>query len=238
MFALLGLHPGPDITAAAAASLAGIGRRRPTGRCEELAAASLLTEHLPGRYAFHDLLRAYAAEHAEALDPGAAARPSAGYWTTTCTPPTPPPCCSTRCVSRSASPRRHLASHRRPGRSPAGTGLVRSRAPGAARGRRAGRRDRLRCLRLAAVLGHGRPSSSSGRWHELGAIQRTGLAAATRLGDLAGQAALSRRLGGAYTFLGDYPRASAHLSECLELYGRLGDRDGQVTHPPGTLPSI
>jgi hypothetical protein len=30
----------------------------------ELARAHLLTEHAPGRYAFHDLLRAYAAEQA------------------------------------------------------------------------------------------------------------------------------------------------------------------------------
>ncbi len=67
MFALLGLHPGPDITAAAAASLAGVEPSAADQAVQELAAVSLLTEHLPGRYAFHDLLRAYAAEHAEAL---------------------------------------------------------------------------------------------------------------------------------------------------------------------------
>ena len=67
MFALLGLHPGPDITAAAAASLAGVEPSAADRAVQELAAVSLLTEHLPGRYAFHDLLRAYAAEHAEAL---------------------------------------------------------------------------------------------------------------------------------------------------------------------------
>ena len=68
----------------------------------------------------------------------------------------------------------------------------------------------------------------SGRWHELQTIQRTGLAAAARLGDLAGQAALSRRLGHACTLLGDYPQASAYLSECLGLYERLGDLEGQA----------
>jgi hypothetical protein len=45
-----------------------------------------------------------------------------------------------------------------------------------------------------------------GRWHELDIIERTGLAAATRLGDLAGQAAIRRRLGDTRAFLGDYPQ--------------------------------
>jgi DNA-binding SARP family transcriptional activator len=65
LFRLLGLHPGPDVSAAAAASMAG-------GPCatdlQELARAHLLTEHRPGRYAFHDLLRAYAAGLARELD--------------------------------------------------------------------------------------------------------------------------------------------------------------------------
>ena len=62
LFRLLGLHPGPDIAAPAAASLAGLpsGAARPL--LAELTRAHLLTEHVPGRYAFHDLLRAYAAE--------------------------------------------------------------------------------------------------------------------------------------------------------------------------------
>lgn len=66
LFRLLGLHLGPDISAAAAASLAG--RPVPDTRrlCAELVRASLLAEPAPGRYAFHDLLRAYAAEQAHA----------------------------------------------------------------------------------------------------------------------------------------------------------------------------
>jgi len=80
MFALLGLQPGPDITIAAAASLGGISPLAASRTVQELAAASLLTEHRPGRYVLHDLLRAYAAEHAEALDAGArrGRRPGAG----------------------------------------------------------------------------------------------------------------------------------------------------------------
>jgi DNA-binding SARP family transcriptional activator/tetratricopeptide (TPR) repeat protein len=68
MFRLLGLHPGPDITEAAAASLAGISRRQAGRLLRQLAANCLLTEHLPGRFAFHDLLRLYAAEKAATTD--------------------------------------------------------------------------------------------------------------------------------------------------------------------------
>jgi DNA-binding SARP family transcriptional activator len=62
LFRLLGLHPGPDITVGAAASLAGIAPDRVRGLLAELARGYLLAEQRPGRYACHDLLRAYAAE--------------------------------------------------------------------------------------------------------------------------------------------------------------------------------
>jgi transcriptional regulator with XRE-family HTH domain/tetratricopeptide (TPR) repeat protein len=64
MFRLLGLHPGPDISAAAAASLAGVPVAQARVALRDLTRASLLIEVVPGRFAFHDLLRAYAAEQA------------------------------------------------------------------------------------------------------------------------------------------------------------------------------
>jgi DNA-binding SARP family transcriptional activator/tetratricopeptide (TPR) repeat protein len=65
LFRLLALHPGPDLSTRAAASQAGLlpGKVRPA--LAELAQANLITEHSPGRYTCHDLLRAYAAELAE-----------------------------------------------------------------------------------------------------------------------------------------------------------------------------
>jgi transcriptional regulator with XRE-family HTH domain/tetratricopeptide (TPR) repeat protein len=69
MFRLLGLHPGPDISAAAAASLAGITLAQARVALRDLTRASLLMEVVPGRFAFHDLLRAYAAEQAEQATP-------------------------------------------------------------------------------------------------------------------------------------------------------------------------
>jgi hypothetical protein len=74
MFRLLGLHPGPDITVPAAASLAGLPRGPASAALAELAGANLVTEHAPGRYAVHDLLHVYAAEHAHAEDGEASCR--------------------------------------------------------------------------------------------------------------------------------------------------------------------
>ncbi|MFJ9372382.1 AfsR/SARP family transcriptional regulator [Streptomyces sp. NPDC101455] len=66
MFHLLGLHSGPDISAPAAAALAGLPVRETRGLLVELTRAHLLTEHFPGRYTLHDLLRVYAAERVRA----------------------------------------------------------------------------------------------------------------------------------------------------------------------------
>jgi tetratricopeptide (TPR) repeat protein len=68
LFRLLGLHPGPDVTAPAAASLAGLPARAVRPLLAELARAHLIVEHAAGRYTFHDLLRAYAADLAEQAD--------------------------------------------------------------------------------------------------------------------------------------------------------------------------
>jgi DNA-binding SARP family transcriptional activator len=64
MFALLGVHCGPDITVPAAASLAGGPRPDARRALAELADASLAAEHRPGRYVMHDLVRGYAAAQA------------------------------------------------------------------------------------------------------------------------------------------------------------------------------
>ncbi|MGW6016085.1 BTAD domain-containing putative transcriptional regulator [Streptomyces sp. NPDC055210] len=69
LFRLVALHPGPDITLPAAASL--IARTAPDTRrlLAELVQAHLLDETTPGRYASHDLLRTYAGELTQTTDP-------------------------------------------------------------------------------------------------------------------------------------------------------------------------
>ncbi|MFF1815875.1 BTAD domain-containing putative transcriptional regulator [Kribbella sp. NPDC058245] len=68
LFACLGLFPGKDFDANAAAALAGIDVPVAEGLLESLVDASLLLAPQPGRYEFHDLLRGYAAEVADDAD--------------------------------------------------------------------------------------------------------------------------------------------------------------------------
>ena len=64
MLRLLGLQPGPDISAPAAASLAGLPAPQAARHLAELTDASLIAQNDAGRYAMHDLIRPYAAEQA------------------------------------------------------------------------------------------------------------------------------------------------------------------------------
>lgn len=107
LFRLLGVHPGPDIGTRAAASLAALpaGKVRPV--LAELAQTHLIAEPSPGRYACHDLLRAYATELVEVkespTDREAAVRRLLGHYSHTAyhaegflgprreVPPTPTP---------------------------------------------------------------------------------------------------------------------------------------------------
>ncbi|MFC8447889.1 ATP-binding protein [Kitasatospora sp. NPDC057223] len=61
-FRCLALHPGPAVSAEAAASLAGVELPAARLHLRELTAASLLSRDAAGRYVLHDLLRAYGAE--------------------------------------------------------------------------------------------------------------------------------------------------------------------------------
>ena len=68
LFRLLSVQPGADITARASASLLGVPPDETGQLIAELTNTSLLTEHRPGRYSCHDLIRAYATELAEGTD--------------------------------------------------------------------------------------------------------------------------------------------------------------------------
>jgi DNA-binding SARP family transcriptional activator len=62
VFALLGLHPGGDFDAYAAAALADLGLRDARRALDQLARAYLVRRLDVDRYSMHDLLRAYAAQ--------------------------------------------------------------------------------------------------------------------------------------------------------------------------------
>ena len=70
LFRLLSLHPGPDITAPAAASLAAVPLADAQQMLTSLARDNLINEQTPGRGTFHELLRAYASAQTRDHDPG------------------------------------------------------------------------------------------------------------------------------------------------------------------------
>lgn len=61
-FRLFGLHPGPDLTIAAMASLMGASVAEAEAALGELTQVHLADQHREGRFTMHDLLRAYAKE--------------------------------------------------------------------------------------------------------------------------------------------------------------------------------
>jgi DNA-binding SARP family transcriptional activator len=229
-FRLLGVHPGPDITAPAAASLTAAGREQATAALNELAAAHLIAEHAPGRYAFHDLLRAYAADQARTHDTvdeqhQALHRVLDHYLRTACA------------ADRLLHPARDTITLAppQPGADPEELAddqqawrwleaehpvLLAAITQAAARGF-----DLHACQlpwTLATFL------DRQGKWHDNVAAQTASLAAAQRLGNLAEQASSHRILGNFRARLGAYADADAHLRRALELYRQLGDDAGQA----------
>lgn len=71
LFRRLGLHPGPDLSSPAAAALTCLPPREARKLLNALADTHLIEPVAKGRYRFHDLLRAYAAELARDRDSAA-----------------------------------------------------------------------------------------------------------------------------------------------------------------------
>jgi tetratricopeptide (TPR) repeat protein len=229
MFRLLSLHPGPDITAAAAASLAGTSAGHATGILRDLAAAHLITEHAPARFTFHDLLRAYAAEQA-AADSEPDRRAAAG-----------------RVLDHYLHTAHRCAALLCPGRELL---TLAPAAPGVMPERRDDSRAALAWFTaerrvLAAVITRAADTGlSAAAWrlgwtfgrflHRAGYRQEwlvtlhTALAAAEGAADLAGQAYVHRDLGGAYADQGCCREAEVHLQRAMALFEALGDVSGRA----------
>lgn len=228
MFRLLGLHSGPDITTAAAASLVALTPARAQALMNELADTNLIAEHAPGRYAFHDLLRAYATDLAAATDTGAERHEAVDrvldhYLHTAY---------SGALRLNRARPRFPLEPPR-PGVTPETvTGLDDALAWFSAE-----RQVLLTAITQAGALGFHRHAwqlpwalalffDRKGYWHDLEASEHAAIAAAQRLGDRAGQAYACRDLGWARFHLGAFTDALACFHQALEMHIQLGDRPG------------
>lgn len=235
LFRLLGLHPGPDISTAATASLTGhpvpVARRLLT----ELTRANLLVEHVPGRYTFHDLLRAYAGDLTHTHDPddtryAAATRLLDHYTLTAHTAnrliyPTRDP------IPLPLSPPTPDVTPEHPTDYREAMVWLTTEHP-----------VLLATLRQAAGSGFDTHTwqlawtlhsylDGQGHWDDLTTAWRAALHAASRLGDPAALAVAHRSIARAHTLLGRYADAHAHLRHAIDLHTRAGDRVGQAhTH--------
>ena len=226
MFRLLGVHPGPDISLSAAASLAGMPRAEAGSALRELSRTHMVAEHLPGRFTFHDLLRAYAVDQAQRHDSeperqAAVHRLLDHYLHTAMT------------ASQRFSP------HRPPLRlSPAQPDVM--PADVADKGQAIGWFDAevpvlLALIRYADANGFdshawqiswalGPFFNRRGRWRDYAATQLTALAAADRLGDTVALAHTHYLLGNAQAHMSDYDAAGPNVRQALDMFRELGDR--------------
>jgi len=230
LFRLAGLHPGPSLSAEAAASLAGLPLSAAGRGLRELVRARLIDEHAPGRFALHDLLREYAAERAEstgtqasrraaihrmldhylhtALAAGALLEPGQSW------------IASARTISGVTLAR--FADHR------AAANWFETEYPAL-----------VAAIRLAADLGLDRHAcqlavtltgvlDQSACWQDLAATSAIALASAQRANHREAEAYAERGLGGAFARLGRYSDAYVHLQRCLDQFTELNNIDGQA----------
>jgi DNA-binding SARP family transcriptional activator/Tfp pilus assembly protein PilF len=221
LFRLLAVHPGVDVALPAAARLTGVPVERVRSALAELVGASLLTEHLPGRFMFHDLLRAYAVERLHAADSGRA-RAAAWHrlldWYLA--------------VAVGADPRLTARAARRDIRADpvakSSLGLLDGErhnfAAVVAQAARTG--DDAAAWRIAYVLGGYFQLRGDGP--DSLAVYQHGLVAAERVGDHAVQAALHNSVAIGHGVARRFTEAIEHLSKAYALLGDDPDRQAAI----------
>jgi DNA-binding SARP family transcriptional activator len=233
VFRLLGQMPGPDVSAAAAASLAGLPLAEARSLLAELTRAHLTVEPAPDRYTLHDLLRAYANQLVHTVDPederDAATRRILDHYLHTArvaalllnphrdplAPTAPEPGTVPEHLTGDRQALAWLAAERH--------NLLAATEHAARTGQRA------RTWQLAWALQE--YLDRRGHWHDWVATQQAALAAGIQQPDRPTQARAHRSLGMAHDQLGQRAQARQHLKAALDLYHRLDDRAGQAyTH--------
>ncbi|MER5220766.1 AfsR/SARP family transcriptional regulator [Streptomyces flaveus] len=229
-FRLLGLHPGPDFDTYAAAALTGETSEQARSALEVLTRAHLVQRTRSGRYAMHDLLRAYALWRSDAQDGKAAQRAALTSL-------------YDYCLAASAVAMDTLypaERHRRPKVAPVEAVLPELNTPEKARTWLDGERHAL-----VLVCGHAAGGSSPDHAVRLAAtlyayldnggyvgaalaVHTHALNAAKSVGDTAGEAGALAQLGIVYWQMGEYPVALDHLDRALALFREVGDRVGEA----------
>ncbi len=231
LFRRLGLHPGADIDAYAAAALDGTDLGAARRGLEVLYDQYLLTEPAQGRYRLHDLIREHARALAGRLDPdrdrdGATTRLLDYYQHTAAR--------ADALIARQARPALACADSTIPAAVPDLAG--REQALGWARAERA---SLLACLDHATGTGqHARVTALTaalagllrhdGPWADAITRHTAAIQAARHLGDRLGQASALNDLGDVWQLTSDYPAAAQVLEQALGIFRDLGDRLGQA----------
>jgi DNA-binding SARP family transcriptional activator len=230
VFRLLGLHPGPDVSVMAAASLAALPPDEVRPLLAELTRASLLTRQKAGRYACHELLRAYAADLAGRHDDQTARRAAVrrvldhylrtAYAADQMLDPYRdalplPPADDGVTVDDVSDQYRAL-------------GWLQTERPvlGAAVHLAAQAGFDEHAWKLAWTMA--RFFERQAQWHQWSVTHAVALDAAVRLGDPVGQAHIHRSLGWGSVSINRLDDAHAHSLRARDLYLQLGDRSGQA----------
>jgi tetratricopeptide (TPR) repeat protein len=230
-YGLLGSHPGPDFDGYATAALLDTTLPRAGRVLDQLLEVHLLQEPAPGRYRFHDLVRAHAAHTAtnEQTVPGveAALGRLLDYYRHTAAAATDAAYPYER-DQRPEVPPAHTPGPELP--DPA-AGLawldteLSNLLAAAGYATAYGRPDHL--LQLSAILHlHLR---IRGRYHDAETLHQQALAAAATLGDQAGQLTALNGLGDTHLRQGQYGPATDHHEQALRIARATGHRVGELT---------
>ncbi len=230
LFRALAAHPVPEVSLAAAASLAGLPQARASALLAELARANLVTEYTAKRYTTHDLVRAYAHEKARTANAAADTQ---------------------RVVQRLLDHYLHSALRAailfQPGRkplaiSPAGDGVTIA-APASQHEALTWLQTDHRALLAVTVLAAEQGLDAhawqlawclseylnfQGHWADWLRIQKTAVAAATRLDDRRAMALAHRGLGQALMHLRHFDEAEEQFRLAQPFFSQAGDRAGEV----------
>jgi tetratricopeptide (TPR) repeat protein/transcriptional regulator with XRE-family HTH domain len=240
LFRRLGLHPGSDIDAYAAAALDGTDLEAARQGLEALYDQYLLTEPGHGRYRLHDLIREHARALSARLDPerdrDAASLRLLAYYQHTAGR-------ANALIVRQTRPALTIAAAAVASVAPAIAGP--DEALAWARSERA---NLLACIDKAAAAG--RPAyvmtvtagvagllRRDGPWAEAITRHLAAVEAAGQLGARLGEANALNDLGDARRLIGDHPGAEEALARALDIYAELGDRLGEANalHDLGTV---
>ncbi|WP_170158630.1 AfsR/SARP family transcriptional regulator [Micromonospora noduli] len=231
LFRQISLHPAADVSAAAAASLAGAPPPMIRPALDELTRANLLAEQSPNRFRCHDLLRAYGEELTHALDRPAdrsavrrrlldhylrVARDAARLVDAGWQPLDPPPLPTDASPSAFADHRAALAWF-----------TIEQRVLLAAVDDAATHSFDAHAGHLAQAL---TPLLSRlSQWHDLAAVQAIAVTVAQRRGDPRAEALAHRDLALAHIQHRRFDAAHHHLRRAMARYDQAGDRPGQAS---------